>query len=249
MASPWVHPWGSELAVTLQQKEAIRGLVRLLHTMALRLHCTAFHGEKYPVSGIFIPLTEFRFTKKYSLMQKHQHFSKDAFKGGKWSHRGAPTYIYLKQQKAVGSLLYLQRAQSDISALQNDEWVTADHTKLDNRADMEKADSQTKKNGCLYEGTACRRRDLGVPFQLPCHLSTHPPTTSVEHTEPWMVRRAERRLPLTRPPTVRKFLGAVMHGGGSNPAFMVNLFRMETQSCAQWGTGGLCRQTWPALPH
>lgn len=39
-------------------------------------------------------------------------------------------------------------------------------------ADMKKADSQTKKNWWLYEGTACRRQDLGVPFQFACHLRT-----------------------------------------------------------------------------
>lgn len=69
-------------------------------------------------------------------------------------------------------LLYLQRKQSRIHALQHDQWVTVDHTKLDNHADMKKADSQTKKNWWLYEGTARRRQDLGVPFQFACHLRT-----------------------------------------------------------------------------
>lgn len=141
----------------------------------------------------------------------------------------------LRNQK-VGSLCSIcKKKQSNISAFQNDEWVTADHTKLDNHADMEKADSQTKKKRCLYEGTACRRQDLGVPFQFSCHLST--PTHHLRRAQ-WTLegeRWAERRLPLTHPPTVRKFLGALMQRRGSDPFFMVIFFfRKETQRCARY---------------
>lgn len=51
-------------------------------------------------------------------------------------------------------------------------------------------------------------------FHFSSHaILAHPPTTSVEHSEPWMERWAARRLPLTHPPTVRKFLGVLMLGG------------------------------------
>lgn len=63
---------------------------------------------------------------------------------------------YLKQLKSC-FLLKLQRMESKINTLKHDEWATIDHTKLDNHADMQKRDSQTKKNLCLHEGMACRR--------------------------------------------------------------------------------------------
>lgn len=77
-------------------------------------------------------------------------------------------------------------------------------------------------------------------------ILAHPPTTFVEHSEPWMERWAERRLPLTHPPTVRKFLGAIMQKGGSTPAFMVNL--LERKHKVVPGTG-LCGRRPTAKPH
>lgn len=74
-------------------------------------------------------------------------------------------------------------------------------------------------------GAFMRERHVGGKiweFHFSSHaILAHPPTTFVEHSEPWMERWAERRLPLTHPPTVRKFLGAIMQKGSSNPAFMV----------------------------
>lgn len=74
-------------------------------------------------------------------------------------------------------------------------------------------------------------------------ILAHPPTTFAEHTEPWMEGRAERRLPLTHPPTTRKFLGAITRRGGRDPAFMVNLFENGNAelSLVQWG---LCGRRW-----
>lgn len=102
---------------------------------------------------------------------------------------------------------------------------------------MEKADSQTRKKRRLYERTARRRQDLGVPFQFCCHLCT--PTHHLRRAQ-WTLE-GEMSWEKTSTHTssyMRKFLGAITQRGGRDPAFMVNPFRKTTQSCVP-ATAGL----------
>lgn len=111
--------------------------------------------------------------------------------------------------------------------------------KLDNHADIEKAHSQTKKNWGLYEGTACRRRDLGAPFQFSCHLST--PTHHIQRAH-WGSDGEKKWLPLTHPPTVRKFLRAITQRGGGAVTLLLCQCSPERHQRAAWlGTVVLCR--------
>ena len=151
------------------------------------------------------------------------------------------TFIY-SHRKTVWSRRYQQRKQSNTSALHNDEWVTADHTKLDNHTDMEKADSQTKENWCFYEGTACRRRIWEFHFSSLAIL-THPPTIFAEHTEPWREKWAARRLPLTtvgEVPTKQR--------GGQRPCFHGKPFSRNKHQVVP-GTVGLCGRRRTAKLH
>lgn len=175
------------------------------------------------------------FQKRY-FDAKHHYFSKDVVQGSKWSHPPSEErciHLSTATKKLFGLCCICKesRATSVLSRMMNEsQQITQSLTIM---LTWRRQIARLKRTGAFMRERHVGGKIWEFHFSSPAILA-HPPTTFDEHSEPWMERWAERRLPLTHPPTVRKFLGAIMQRGGRDPAFMVNLFflRKETQSCA-----------------
>lgn len=162
-----------------------------------RCHCRAL------IDGDTVVYTAgwFHLCTKY-FDAKHFFFFQDASQGTKLSHQPSEERA-AQPWRNVRSLLYLQRKQSNISALQNDEWVTGDHTKPDNHAPWRRQIARRKRTDAVMTERHVGGKICGFHFSSLAILAL-PPTTF--HQTKWTLG-GERRLPLTHPSTVRNFLG------------------------------------------